>query len=209
MRKLGISVEDRSHVFFNHVSGTKAKVTSWNYDAKEHDDEKRRALEKWDSALRQLVGLDHHRQIRTSVWYRRRAREPSMDRRRRLACSSGAPFRERHLGFDGNKVRIELFACHHGHTVTKMIEGLVEETERAIIAQLPPNQHKAYCDDYPLQPTTAPDHRRADTQAEGSTAIAKTLTALAASKCYTVTTYLEVEPRSQHALTQEHNVSFR
>jgi integrase len=57
MRKLGISVEDRSHVF-NHVSGAKAKVTSWNYDAGEHDDEKRRALEKWDSALRQIVGLD-------------------------------------------------------------------------------------------------------------------------------------------------------
>jgi len=36
MRKLGISVEDRSHVF-NHMSGAKSKVTSWNYD----NDEKR------------------------------------------------------------------------------------------------------------------------------------------------------------------------
>ena len=36
MRKLGISVEDRSHVL-NHVSGAKAKTTSWNYDAGEHE----------------------------------------------------------------------------------------------------------------------------------------------------------------------------
>ena len=47
MRKLGISVEDRGHVF-NHVSGAKSNVTSWNYDAGEHDDEKRAALEKWE-----------------------------------------------------------------------------------------------------------------------------------------------------------------
>lgn len=57
MRKLGISVEDRGHVF-NHVSGAKSKVTSWNYDAGEHDDEKRRALDAWDRELRRVVGLD-------------------------------------------------------------------------------------------------------------------------------------------------------
>lgn len=57
MRKLGISVEDRGHVF-NHVSGAKSKVTSWNYDAGEHDDEKRAALSKWERELRRIVGLD-------------------------------------------------------------------------------------------------------------------------------------------------------
>jgi hypothetical protein len=62
MRKLGISVEDRSHVF-NHISGAKAKVTSWNYDAGEHDDEKRAALEKWERELRRIVGLDRGKVI--------------------------------------------------------------------------------------------------------------------------------------------------
>ena len=56
MRKLGISTDDRSHVF-NHVSGAKSKVTSWNYDAGEHDQEKRAALEKWERELRRIVGL--------------------------------------------------------------------------------------------------------------------------------------------------------
>ena len=54
MRKLKISVEDRAHVF-NHVSGAKAKVTSWNYDVGEHDAEKRLALELWEEKLRQMV----------------------------------------------------------------------------------------------------------------------------------------------------------
>ena len=57
MRKLGISVEDRGYVF-NHISGAKAKVTSWNYDAGEHDDEKRRAMDAWDRELRRIVGLE-------------------------------------------------------------------------------------------------------------------------------------------------------
>jgi integrase len=57
MRKLGISTDDRGHVF-NHVSGAKSKVTSWNYDAGEHDHEKRAALEKWERELRRIVGLD-------------------------------------------------------------------------------------------------------------------------------------------------------
>ena len=59
MRKLGISVEDRGYVL-NHISGAKAKVTSWNYDAGEHDAEKRRALELWERELRRIVGLDAH-----------------------------------------------------------------------------------------------------------------------------------------------------
>ena len=55
MRKLNISVEDRSHVF-NHISGAKSKVTSWNYDAGEHDDEKQKALTAWENYLSSLVG---------------------------------------------------------------------------------------------------------------------------------------------------------
>lgn len=54
MRKLGVSVEDRGYVF-NHISGAKSKVTSWNYDAGEHDIEKRRALERWELALSRMV----------------------------------------------------------------------------------------------------------------------------------------------------------
>ena len=57
MRKLGVSVEDRGYVL-NHVSGAKAKVTSWNYDAGDHDAEKRRALELWEREFRRIVGLD-------------------------------------------------------------------------------------------------------------------------------------------------------
>lgn len=54
LRKLGVSVEDRSHVF-NHISGAKSKVTSWNYDAGEHDLEKLQALEKWELELLRIV----------------------------------------------------------------------------------------------------------------------------------------------------------
>lgn len=57
MRKLGVSVEDRGHVF-NHVSGAKSKVTSWNYDAGEHDAEKLAALQRWERELRRILGLD-------------------------------------------------------------------------------------------------------------------------------------------------------
>jgi integrase len=53
MRKLGISVEDRGYVF-NHVSGAKSKVTSWNYDAGEHDVEKVAALDKWTTYIEKL-----------------------------------------------------------------------------------------------------------------------------------------------------------
>jgi integrase len=66
LRKIGVTVEDRSHVF-NHISGAKAKVTSWNYDAGEHDDEKRRALQLWEGELKRIVGLasaDNLRRLR-------------------------------------------------------------------------------------------------------------------------------------------------
>ena len=54
MRKLGVSVEDRAHVF-NHISGAKSKVTSWNYDAGDHDTEKLDALIKWEHELRRII----------------------------------------------------------------------------------------------------------------------------------------------------------
>lgn len=57
LRKLGVTVEDRSYLF-NHISGAKSKVTSWNYDPGEHDDEKRSAINKWEGELRRIVGLD-------------------------------------------------------------------------------------------------------------------------------------------------------
>ncbi|MGD9806892.1 MAG: tyrosine-type recombinase/integrase [Hyphomicrobiaceae bacterium] len=56
LRVAGVGVEERGYLF-NHVSGAKAKVTSWNYDAGEHDDEKRRAIEVWEHVLRGLIGL--------------------------------------------------------------------------------------------------------------------------------------------------------
>ena len=56
LRKVGVSVEDRGHLL-NHISGAKAKVTSWNYDAGEHDVEKRSAIERWEQELRRVVGL--------------------------------------------------------------------------------------------------------------------------------------------------------
>jgi hypothetical protein len=52
-----VSVEDRGHLF-NHISGAKSKVTSWNYDAGEHDVEKRAAIERWERELRRVVGLN-------------------------------------------------------------------------------------------------------------------------------------------------------
>lgn len=57
LRVAGVSVEERGHLF-NHVSGAKGKVTSWHYDAGEHDDEKRHAIETWERVLRGIVGLD-------------------------------------------------------------------------------------------------------------------------------------------------------
>lgn len=54
MSKLGVSAEDRGYVL-NHISGAKAKVTSWNYDAGDHDAEKRRVLELWERELQRVV----------------------------------------------------------------------------------------------------------------------------------------------------------
>ena len=79
MRKLRISVEDRGYVF-NHVSGAKSKVTSWNYDAGEHDVEKQRALQSWERELRKIVRLDTCRLVR-----RYRLRKSELVSRRRMS----------------------------------------------------------------------------------------------------------------------------
>ncbi len=67
-------------------------------------------------------------------------------------------YRDRHLGVDGAKQRIQLFvsvqakaqlgrlARHYGYTVTKMIEKLAADAERALLNRLPPHQHTAYLD---------------------------------------------------------------
>ena len=57
LRRLHVPVEDRGHLF-NHVSGAKSKVTSWNYDPGEHNTEKRAAINKWEREFRRVVGLD-------------------------------------------------------------------------------------------------------------------------------------------------------
>jgi hypothetical protein len=67
-------------------------------------------------------------------------------------------YRERHLGVRGTKERIQLFisvharaqlgrlACHYGYTVTKAIEDLAANAERALLTRLPPRQRTAYLD---------------------------------------------------------------
>jgi len=67
-------------------------------------------------------------------------------------------YRERHLGIDGTKERIQVFvsvhtkaqlgrlARHHGYTITMVIEDLVAAAESALIEQLPWRQRKAYLD---------------------------------------------------------------
>ena len=54
MRKAGVDTEIRAHIF-NHVGGAKSKVTSWNYDAGEHNDEKLGGLLKWEARLLAIV----------------------------------------------------------------------------------------------------------------------------------------------------------
>jgi hypothetical protein len=69
-------------------------------------------------------------------------------------------YRERHLGAQGFKERIQLFvtvqtkaqlgrlARHFGYTITKVVEDLVKDAERAILDRLPTRQHRAYLDSY-------------------------------------------------------------
>jgi len=67
-------------------------------------------------------------------------------------------YRQRHLGVDGTKDRIQLFisvqtkaqlrrlARHHGYTVTKAVETLAVDAERELLDRLPRPQHRAYFD---------------------------------------------------------------
>jgi hypothetical protein len=67
-----------------------------------------------------------------------------------------ARYRERHLGVDGEKARVQLFlsaaaraqldrpAHHKGYTVTALIEELAASAERRIVAKLTPKGLKAY-----------------------------------------------------------------
>ncbi len=79
-------------------------------------------------------------------------------------------YRERHLGVDGGKERVQLFisvhakaqlgrlARHHGYTVTRLIEVLAAEAERALLAKLPARRQTVYLDgkpdDAPAEPKT-------------------------------------------------------
>jgi hypothetical protein len=67
-------------------------------------------------------------------------------------------YRERHLGVNGGKQRIQFFvsvqakaqlerlALHYGYTVTKVIEKLAADAERAILNRLPPQKYSVYLD---------------------------------------------------------------
>jgi hypothetical protein len=67
-------------------------------------------------------------------------------------------YRERHLGIHGTKERIQLFisvqararlgrlAGHYGYTVTRVIEDLAADAERALLNRLSPRQRTAYLD---------------------------------------------------------------
>jgi hypothetical protein len=67
-----------------------------------------------------------------------------------------ARYRERHLGIDGEKMRVGLnlnvgtgtkifrLARHRGYTITAFVEELVERTERRVTARLPSRALKAY-----------------------------------------------------------------
>jgi hypothetical protein len=61
------------------------------------------------------------------------------------------------LGVDGEKVRSGLKSstpapgrngppCHHGYTITTLVEELVERVERQVTARLPSRALKAYYD---------------------------------------------------------------
>jgi hypothetical protein len=67
-------------------------------------------------------------------------------------------YRERHLGVNGGKQRIQFFisvqakaqlerlALHYGYTVTNVIEKLAADAERALLNRLPPQKQSVYLD---------------------------------------------------------------
>jgi hypothetical protein len=68
-------------------------------------------------------------------------------------------FRERHLGVDGEKQRVQYFvsvpakaqlsrlASYRGYTVTQVIEELAAAAERKLLDHLSPAEARAYLDD--------------------------------------------------------------
>lgn len=82
-------------------------------------------------------------------------------------------YRERHLGVDGSKERIQFFvsaqtkaqlgrlARHYGYTITRIIEDLVRDADRAILGRLPTRQHSAYLDSHPQRMSARPRARSA------------------------------------------------
>lgn len=69
-----------------------------------------------------------------------------------------ARYRERHLGVDGQKVRVglilnattrarmERLARHKGYTITALVEELIESAERRVISNLTGKALKVYLD---------------------------------------------------------------
>jgi hypothetical protein len=67
-------------------------------------------------------------------------------------------YRERHLGVNGGKQRIQFFvsvhakaqlerlALHYGYTVTNMIEKLAADAERVLLNRLPSQKQTVYLD---------------------------------------------------------------
>jgi len=67
-------------------------------------------------------------------------------------------YRERHLSWDGDKQRIQCYlsvhakaqldrlASYHGYTVTRIIEDLAADAERAVLERLPRKEESAYLD---------------------------------------------------------------
>jgi hypothetical protein len=67
-------------------------------------------------------------------------------------------YRERHLGFDGEKSRMQLVlsvrskfqlervARHKGYSVTALVEELAAQAEHRIINRMTPKQHQDYFD---------------------------------------------------------------
>jgi hypothetical protein len=64
-------------------------------------------------------------------------------------CREASSHRERHLGVDGEQVRVALnlnagtkvkigrLACHRSYTITALVEELVERAERRVTTRLP------------------------------------------------------------------------
>jgi hypothetical protein len=72
-------------------------------------------------------------------------------------------YRERHLGVDGGKVRLQAFisvncdtrlkllSAHHGCSTADVLEALTAGAEKALLGKLPASEQQAYfhgCDDW-------------------------------------------------------------